>query len=74
MDFADFDSDGNVALVDVTARLRDALDIEPITKKFFKDFEQKHGDFVAQITGINNEKNRAWYASVLLHRLNFCSD
>jgi|WetSurSiteA1Bulk_404760.scaffolds.fasta_scaffold00512_10 hypothetical protein len=71
VDFADFDDNGTVALVDVTERLRNALDIEPITKKFFKDFEQKHSDFVEQITGIPNEKNRAWYASVLLHRLMF---
>lgn len=71
VDFSELDNDGNIAIVDVAKRLKSALDIEPITKKFFKDFEQKHGDFVNEIHGIDNEKDRAWYASVLLHRLMF---
>jgi hypothetical protein len=71
VDFSELDDDGNVAIVEVTKKLRTALDIEPITKKFFKDFAQKHADFVKQILGISNEKDRAWYASVLLHRLMF---
>jgi len=71
VDFSEFDESGNIAIVDVAKRLKTALDIEPITKKFFKDFEQKHGDFVEQIHGIDSEKDRAWYASVLLHRLMF---
>jgi hypothetical protein len=71
VDFQDFDNDGNIALVEITERLRHALDIEPVTKKFFKDFADKHSDFVGQISGIANEKHRAWYASVLLHRLMF---
>ena len=71
VDFSEFDESGNIAIVDVAKRLKTALDIEPITKKFFKDFEQKHGDFVNEIQGIDSEKDRAWYASVLLHRLMF---
>jgi hypothetical protein len=71
VDFSEFDENGNIAIVDVAKRLKTALDIEPITKKFFKDFEQKHGDFVNEIHGIDSEKDRAWYASVLLHRLMF---
>ena len=46
VDFSEFDENGNIAIVDVAKRLKSALDIEPVTKKFFKDFEQKHGDFV----------------------------
>lgn len=71
VDFSELDNDGTIAIVDVAKRLKNALDIEPITKKFFKDFEQKHGDFINEIHGIDNEKDRAWYASVLLHRLMF---
>ena len=71
VDFSELDDDGNIAIIDVAKRLKTSLDIEPITKKFFKEFEQKHSDFVEQILGISNEKNRAWYASVLLHRLMF---
>ncbi len=71
VDFSELDDEGNIAIIDVAKRLKTSLDIEPITKKFFKEFEQKHSDFVEQILGISNEKNRAWYASVLLHRLMF---
>ena len=71
VDFSEFDENGNIAIVDVAKRLKSALDIEPVTKKFFKDFEQKHGDFVNEIHGIDSEKDRTWYASVLLHRLMF---
>ena len=42
VDFSELDNDGAIAIVDVAKRLKTALDIEPITKKFFKDFEQKH--------------------------------
>ncbi|MSP28561.1 MAG: hypothetical protein EXR80_09205 [Methylococcales bacterium] len=65
VDFKEFDENGTVPIVEVTEKLRNALDIEPITKKFFKHFQEKHGDFVNEIHGIANEKN----TSVLLHRL-----
>lgn len=39
VDFKEFDENGNVPLVEVTEKLRNALDIEPVTKKFFKDFQ-----------------------------------
>ncbi|MEI6707730.1 MAG: DNA methyltransferase [Methylococcales bacterium] len=71
VDFKEFDENGNVPIVEVTEKLRNALDIEPITKKFFKHFQEIHGDFVKEIHGIANEKKQAWYASVLLHRLMF---
>jgi len=63
--------ENNFTLLDVTKKIKSAFDVEKITKKFFKEFETKHGDFVQEISGINNEKHRAWYASVLLHRLMF---
>lgn len=63
--------ENNFTLLDVTKKIKNAFDVEKITKKFFKEFETKHADFVQEISGINNEKYRAWYASVLLHRLMF---
>jgi hypothetical protein len=71
MNFDFSELEDGLSVVDVAKRLKTALDIEPVTKKFFKDFEQKHGDFVNEIHGIDSEKDRAWYASVLLHRLMF---
>ena len=70
-DFADFDSDGNVALAEVTSRLQTAMDVERVTKKFFNAFTEERLKFVEHISGIDDEKDKAWYASTLLNRLMF---
>jgi Alw26I/Eco31I/Esp3I family type II restriction m6 adenine DNA methyltransferase len=70
-DIGDFDHQGNVSVVEVARRLKNALDIERVTKKFFKDFESQHVRFLGLIEGIDNEADRRWYASVLLNRLMF---
>jgi hypothetical protein len=70
-DLADFDAEGNVSIVDVAKRLQSALDIERVTKKFFRDFQNQHVAFLEMIRGIPDERQRRWYASVLLNRLMF---
>ncbi len=70
-DLADFDAEGNVSIVDVAKRLQSALDIERVTKKFFRDFQDQHVAFLEMIRGIPDERQRRWYASVLLNRLMF---
>ncbi len=70
-DISDFDHQGKISVVTVARRLKDALDIERVTKKFFKDFESQHVRFLGLIEGIDNEADRRWYASVLLNRLMF---
>lgn len=70
-DISDFDEAGNVPLVEVTDRLKDALDIERVTKKFYDEFQAQHLEFLELITGIADERDRKWYASVLLNRLMF---
>ncbi len=70
-DISDFDTDGNVSLLDVTGRLKDALDVEKVTKKFYTEFQGQHLDFLELIKGIDDERDRHWYASVLLNRLMF---
>ena len=69
--FDDFDDTGNVSVAKVTSRLRDALDVERTTKKFYKNFQEVHVDFLEYLTDISDEKDRRWYASVLLNRLMF---
>ncbi len=71
MDFADFDDSGHVPLLEVTDRLKQALDIEQVTKKFYGEFQEQHLAFLALIEGISDERDRRWYASVLLNRLMF---
>ncbi|HOU08818.1 MAG TPA: ATP-binding protein, partial [Caldisericia bacterium] len=70
-DFSDFSDTGHVALSEVTKRLIDALDVERVTKRFYQDFQKMHLEFLGLIEGINDEKDRRWYASVLLNRLMF---
>ncbi len=70
-DLAEFDAEGKVSIVDVARRLQSALDVERVTKKFFRDFQDQHGAFLELIRGITDERQRHWYASVLLNRLMF---
>ena len=58
-------------MVEVAERLRKALDIERVTKKFYGEFYDEHLAFIELIRGIPDDKQRRWYASVLLNRLMF---
>ena len=70
-DLSEFDEKGNVPLVEVTDRLKKALDIERVTKRFYTEFQDQHLAFLELIEGIDDERDRRWYASVLLNRLMF---
>jgi hypothetical protein len=71
VDISDLDESGNVSVLDVLRRLQKSLDVAPVTKKFYRDFEQQHLAFLELIEGIENDRDRRWYASVLLNRLMF---
>ena len=70
-DISEFDESGNVSVLEVAQRLRKALDIERVTKKFYGEFYDEHIAFIELIRGIPDDKQRRWYASVLLNRLMF---
>lgn len=70
-DISDFDVDGNIPVAQVAKRLKDALDVERVTKRFFSEFEKEHLAFTELIEGIPDERDRRWYASVMLNRLMF---
>ena len=70
-DLSEFDDDGNVPIIAVANKLQKALDIEKVTKKFFGDFEKLHIKFLEFVEGIENERDKKWYASVILNRLMF---
>jgi len=70
-DIGDFDESGNVPLVEVADRLKEALDIERVTKKFFTEFDSERIEFTGLIKGIDDDRDQHWYASVLLNRLMF---
>jgi hypothetical protein len=62
---------GNLTVVEVARRLKDALDVERVTKKFFRTYQEQHEEFISLIGGIDDDKDRRWYASVILNRLMF---
>ncbi len=70
-DISEFDETGNVSVMEVAQRLRKALDVEKVTKKFYGEFQEEHIQFIDLIQGIPDDKQRRWYASVLLNRLMF---
>ncbi|BCM89148.1 hypothetical protein IAD21_00992 [Abditibacteriota bacterium] len=65
----DIDS-GNVQAADVDQRLKQAFNIEPVTKAFYKQFEAEYKAFLAAISGIAEEYERE-FASLMLNRLMF---
>lgn len=70
-ELGEFDESGNVSVLEVANRLREALDVERVTKKFYGEFQDLRVAFLELIKGISSELQRRWYASVLLNRLMF---
>ncbi|HIK10348.1 MAG TPA: ATP-binding protein, partial [Oscillatoriaceae cyanobacterium M33_DOE_052] len=67
---ADFEA-GKDTVFDIAQRLHKGFDVEKVTKKFFNEFAQIHQTLLENINGIEPEKDRRWYASVILNRLMF---
>ena len=81
IDDLSFDFDESTTIVDVKQRIQSAFMVnsEKITKDFYAGFKKEHTQFVKFIHGINDDitddkqnKNKQWYASVMLNRLMFC--
>lgn len=74
------DEEENVTLVDVIARFKEGFgkNTEQVTKKFYDEFKRHHTSFLDFIEGIDDaikiqdNKNKQWYASLMLSRLMFC--
>ncbi|MDE5843797.1 MAG: SAM-dependent methyltransferase, partial [Muribaculaceae bacterium] len=75
-----FDFDEQTNIVDLRSKVQSAFAInsEKITKDFYAGFKKQHKAFAEFITGIDDHieapknKNKQWYASVMLNRLMFC--
>ena len=63
--------DGLLSVVEVARRLQAGLDVERVTKNFFKEFQNQLEDFIPLIEGIDKEADKRWYASVIFNRLMF---
>ncbi len=57
----------------VLDRVRQSFNVEKVTKDFFREFKKHHQALTDRIEGIpdSRERDRRWYASVLLNRLKF---
>jgi hypothetical protein len=71
IDIGDFDSSGNISVLEVANRLKKSLDIEKVTKKFYIEFKEEKNNFVDFIKGIKDDRDKHWYASITLNRLMF---
>jgi hypothetical protein len=71
VDISQLDAEGNIPVTEVAHRLKAALDVERVTKRFYREFQDQHLAFLALIEGIADERQCRWYASVLLNRLMF---
>lgn len=78
IDNLSFGYDEVTTIVDVRDRVHGsfAVNSEKITKDFYTGFKKEHKVFVSFIKGIEGttttERDRQWYASVMLNRLMFC--
>jgi hypothetical protein len=71
VEISELDAKGNIPVSEVALRLKRALDVERVTKRFYREFQEQHVVFLEMIEGIEDERQRRWYASVLLNRLMF---
>ena len=67
----ELDDDGEADLLMVTERLKNALDVSPVTRQFYDVFSQQQHHIVESILHLPEEAQRRHYASVLLTRLMF---
>ena len=61
----------SLTIVDASGRMRDAFDVERVTKRFYDRFKKSHDAFLNFIDGITNTADREWYASLMLNRMMF---
>jgi hypothetical protein len=59
------------SVVEIAQKLQSGFDVERVTKKFYKEFQEQHYDFLQFVRGIDSEVDRRWYTSVILNRLMF---
>lgn len=67
----ELEEEERLSIAVVADRVRKALDIEKVTKKFYARFKNEHDAFLRFIRGIRDQGEREWYASLTLNRLMF---
>ena len=68
--FVSFEEEERTGLTDIVTRVGTNVD-ERVTKRFYEEFRKQHAAFLKFVTGIPNQGDHEWYASVMLNRLMF---
>ena len=69
--FISLDEEASLNITSVASRVRAALDVEKVTKDFYKRFRTELTAFGDFIDGITVQGDRDWYASLMLNRMMF---
>ena len=69
--FVSLDEEPSLNIALVASRVRAALDVEKITKRFYDRFRTELTAFGNFIDGITAQGDRDWYASLMLNRMMF---
>ena len=60
-----------IGIAEVVSRVRRALDIERVTKRFYDRFRGELTAFQSFVEGVTSQGDREWYASLMLNRMMF---
>ena len=71
VELSELDASGRMPVLEAARRIQAALDVDKTTKKFFVRYSEQHAKLLEQIEGIADDRDRRWYASVILNRLMF---
>jgi hypothetical protein len=71
VELSELDASGRIPVLEAARRIQAALDVDKTTKKFFARYSEQHAKLLEQIEGITDDRDRRWYASVILNRLMF---
>lgn len=71
VELSELDAAGRLPVLEAARRLEAALDVEQTTKRFYARYQEQHQALLDAIEGIDDERDRRWYASVILNRLMF---
>ena len=65
VELSELDASGRLPVLEAARRIAAALDVEKTTKKFYAAYKDQHDVLLKHIQGIDNERDKRWYASVL---------
>ncbi len=71
VELSELDASGRMPVLEAARRIQAALDVDKTTKRFFERYSEQHDRLLEQIEGIADDRDRRWYASVILNRLMF---